>query len=445
MSGAAPDSGSARDPGALVRRDTVLIVAVRIDAPPPEPFAAGPLVRRWQRADGNDVYSTATRRAEYTSQRLAPLLWDATVRWHADERLDPGAAPHGFELTAVELIRLNDSVLGMFRRMGARPEANGVALLHGRLPALPPARMPTALRQCADVDAHHAGGAYRDWAARRLPPGCRLSATEREAVYCAFITARDDLPRLNQGAGHASWSTADQWLWQMYHASDFPPGDEAPDELASLRFRLRNNVRGVLGLRGLVLVGTEPDPGREAPNNYYNGTTYHLTSLYADALALARLHQVVLTAFGTEVARIAEGEPKRREVGQLERDLLVFRRGYWSADFGRQDTVDAVTRTWQRGAGLPETLQSLKDDLGEFSRQVQAAETEMTNAILGLLAAIGLPFGVGLAIWQGLSSSSLTSLGWSLGGIGVVIVLLLVGFPGLRRLLLELWRDRRRS
>ncbi len=181
----------------------MLIVAVQIDAPPPEPFAAGPLVRRWRRADGNDVYSTATRRAEYTSQRLAPLLWESAVRWHADEWLDPGAAPHGFELTAVELIRLNESVLGMFRRMGASPEANGVALLHGHLPALPPERMPTALRQCADVDVRHASGAYRDWAARRLHPGCRLSATEREALYCTLITARDDLPRLNQSARQA--------------------------------------------------------------------------------------------------------------------------------------------------------------------------------------------------------------------------------------------------
>ncbi|MEU3958267.1 hypothetical protein AB0F42_00230 [Streptomyces buecherae] len=444
MSGAAPDSGSAEDPDALVRRDTVLIVAVQIDAPPPEPFAAGPLVRRWQRADGNDVYSTATRRAEYTSQRLAPLLWDATVRWHAEVGSQE-PSPAGFVRTAVELVRLNESALGMLRRMGTVPAANGVVLLHGSLPAVPPTQMPKVLQRCAGIDPNYRDGVQRAWVARQLPAGCRISVTEREAVYCTLITARNDLPPLNEETCPTGWSTEDLWLWHMYHATNHSPGPDSPEKLNGLRLPLLSDVRGLLGLRGLVLVGTNPDPGPGLLKNYYNGTTFHVSTLYADALALARLHQIMLTAFGNEVTRIASREPQHRAVAQLERDVLVFGRGYWAANFGRRDTVAAVNRTWQASAGLPQELQDLKGDLGELSRQVQAAETQTSNAILGLLAAIGLPLSVGLGIWQGLPSSGLTALGRTLAVTSVVTVALLAAFPGLRRLFLDLWRDRRRE
>ncbi|MFE6775675.1 hypothetical protein [Streptomyces sp. NPDC057702] len=437
------------DPDVLVRRDTVLIIAVRIDEPPGAPFHPGPLVRVWRRRRGSgDVDSSTRRRVGHTDQRLVPLLWEPTVRWHTEE-VDPRPSPGGFVLSAVELIRLNDSALGMLRRMDVSPTANGVALLHGSLPAKPPAQMPGALRNCADLDPHHADGVHRAWAADQLPPGCRISTAEREAVYCTLLTARGDLPRLTTDStppGSESWSAVDQWLWQMYHATNFPPGPEARAKLETLRLQLPSKVSGVLGLRGLVLVGSEPDPGRDDRGNYYNGATHSVATLYADALALARLHEIVLAAFGAEVARIAEGMPRQRVVAQLERDLLVFRRGYWAADFGRTETATTLLRTWRLSAGLADEVQSLKDDLGELSRQVLSRETEASNAILGLLAAVGLPLSVGLGIWQGLPGSGGAALALTLVITGVTIALLLLVFPGLRRLFVHLfqwetWRE----
>ncbi|MFT2020192.1 hypothetical protein ACMA1D_30810 [Streptomyces sp. 796.1] len=426
------------DPATLVRRDIVLIFAVQIDTVPAAPYAAGPLVRWWRRG-GNDVDSSTARRVNYTDPRLEPLLWGPEVRWHREVG-EPGAAPHGFRLSAVELVRLNESVLGMFGRMGVRPAANGVVLLHGSLPAVPPAGLARALRNCTYVDPYHADGAYRDWVASQLPPGCRLSSTEREAVHCTLVTARDDLPRLNHRTEDESWSAVDQWLWQLNQAADYPPGSEAREELAELRFPLPSDVRAVLGQRGLVLVGSTPDSGPEDLANYYNSATHHLHTLYADALALGRLQQIVLGAFGREVARLGEAEPRQRVVAQLERDLLVFRRGYLAADFGRQATVGGVLRRWKESARLPDEVQTLKEDLSELSRQVLSAETETSNAILGLFAAVGLPLSVGLGIWQGLPGSGATALGWTLAVTGVVTVLLLVVFPGLRRLAVDLFR-----
>jgi hypothetical protein len=354
-------------------------------------------------------------------------------------------SPARLQLYAVELVRLNASALATLRDMNSPPTANGVALFHGDLPPDAPERLAKSLQECADIDPHHALGAQRAWLGMQLPPGCRIADTEREAVHCSLVTARRRLPRLHTSRAYRDWDTTDQWLWQMHHATLYPPSPDSLDQLHSMRLPLPTKVQGVVSGRGLTLVGTEPDAGHGVPQNYFDGTSYHMATLYVDALALARLHRIVLDAFDTEVARIGEREPRRREVARLERDLLVFRRGYWSAGFGRQGAVDAIVRGWQLHTGLPDALRSLIDDLRELSAQVQAAETETTNAILGLLAAVGLPLSVGLAVWQGLPQSGSAQLWRTLLVTGVATGGLIASFPGLRRLFVDLFRRRRRS
>ncbi|ANW19394.1 hypothetical protein [Streptomyces clavuligerus] len=436
----APDGGAAPDrddPNTLVRRDAVLIVAVLLDRTPAEPFRPGPLERVWRAGRHDEVVSHAERRAAYTDAGLTPLLWSPEVRWHR-ETTGPVVSPFGFRLDAVELIRLTGSARQTLAAMGTPPVANGVALLHGTLPPHAPVRMAKTLQECADVNAHRPHPAQRMWVADQLPPGCRIADFERKAVHCTLMTPRGALPPPYE-ADLPEWELLDQWLWSMQHATQYPPSDEAREQLDGIRFPLPHCVRAALGSRGLTLIGADPEPAR----NYYTGAAYHLTTLYADALALARLQQIVLDAFGAEVARVAEREPGRRPVALLERELLVFRRSYWSAGFGRQENVDEMTRAWQRAAGLPDALQRLTGDLGELSRQVQAAETATTNAILGLIAAFGLPLTAGLAVWAGLPSAGTTSLWRFLGVIAVATAALVVFFPGLRRLLVDLFRRRR--
>lgn len=432
------------DPRQIVRRDTVLIVAVHITAEPAAPFRSGPLVRRWRVGRPDEVESTASRRTAYTDPRLSPLLWDPPVRWHREVAAVSPPSPARFQLSAIELVRLNASALATLRDMNSPAAANGVALFHGDLPPDAPERLAKSLQECADVDPHHALGAQRAWLGMLLPEGCRISPTEREAVHCTLVTARSRLPRLQRSRAYRDWDAVDQWLWQMHYATLYPPSPDSLSQLHSMRLPLPTKVRGIVSSRGLTLVGTEPDAGHGVAQNYFDGTSYHLATLYVDALALAKLHRIVLEAFGTEVARIGEREPRRREVARLERDLLVFRRGYWSAGFGRQGAVDAIIHAWQIHAGLPEAQQSLVDDLRELSAQVQAAETETTNAILGLLAAVGLPLSVGLAVWQGLPQSGSTLLWRTLVFTGGATSALIVSFPGLRRLFVDLFRRRRR-
>ncbi|WP_405643912.1 hypothetical protein [Streptomyces uncialis] len=321
--------------------------------------------------------------------------------------------------------------------------ANGVALIHGRMPSeAAPRRIADVLRNCIDLDPAHAGGAHRAWVEGLLPPGCRIADTEREAVHLTLVTSADELPRLPGGPGPAELETADQWLWHLYRASTLPGGARALEELQRLKLPAYRQLRTVLGARGLVTVGTTPDvPRSDGREPFYHGSSFHQRTVYADAIALARLQQIQLDAFGAEVARIGEREPRRGRVARLERDLLVFRRGYWAAGFGRNEAVDNMVRVWQRETGQPQSLQSLMEDLAELSRQVQAAGTETTNAILGLLAAVGLPLTAGLAVWSGLPAAGTASLWWAAGAIGVIVTGLVLAFPGLRRLCVSLFRS----
>ncbi|MFD8395997.1 hypothetical protein ACFV2N_44105 [Streptomyces sp. NPDC059680] len=420
-------------------------MAVDMNHAPGAAFRPGPLERRWRVGRPNEVVSDTARRSSYTNPQLITLLWEPTLRWHR-QRDSEVVSPAGFRLSAVELIRLNASTTAALADMEAPVAANGVALLHGTLPAVRPADLPKALQLCANIDTHHQEGAQRRWVNRQLPDGCRIAGTEREMVHGVLVTPRDELPCLHDGAHAEDLSTAEQWLWNMLYATEYAPPIEAGEELRELHLRLPTAVRGVAGARGLSFVGTAADPNPAQPPGYqyYDASSFHLATLHSDALALARLQQIVLDAFGREVARIGEREPRRRKVGQLERDLLVFRRSYWAADFGRQAVCTAIVRNYQKSCGLPDALQSLVSDLGELSRQVQAAETETTNAILGLLAAIGLPLATGLAIWQGLSQASTASLYRTLGITCLITVLLMSTFPGLRSLFVTLFRHRRR-
>ncbi|GHC60660.1 hypothetical protein GCM10010349_30130 [Streptomyces flavofungini] len=436
--GARPDDLD--DPGLLHRREVVLVAAVRVERSPDGAFTPGPLQRRWRVGRPNEVVSDTARRSSYTSPRLVPLLWAPDVRWHRESAGDV-VSPAGFRLGAVEVIRLGAVMDTALAGMDTPAAANGVALLHGTLPAVRPAHLPKVLQFCANIDAHHRQGEQRQWVARQLPSGCRLAETEREMVHGVLVTPRRELPVLHEGL---ELDAPEQWLWKMLYATEYAPPSEAEEELRELRLRFPTAVRGVAGARGLSVVGTAADPNPEQPPDfqYFDASSFHLATLHSDALALACLQKAVLDAFGREVARMGESEPLRRKVGQLERDLLVFRRGYWAADFGRQAVCTAIIRNLQRGCGLPEALQSLVGDLGELARQVQAAETETTNAILGLLAAVGLPLATGLAIWQGLPQSGAPSLYRTLAVTCVTTVLLMSAFPGLRRLFVTLFRSR---
>ncbi|MEV0846271.1 hypothetical protein AB0J21_10410 [Streptomyces sp. NPDC049954] len=438
------------DPAAVRRREVVLVFGVRMRGTwPPRGYEPGPLPLLWRRPQ-NPVWSTTASRIKYTHAGLAPLLWDESVRWHRTithqdgeppERLRP--APSGLLLDAIELVSLNAHARSSLRAMRARPPANAVAVFHGNMPAhAAPADMIRLLRDCVDLDPEHADGAHRRWADEMLPPGWGVARDVREAVYLCLVTSTTGLPPLNAASARRGLDVVDQWLLHLYEASE-KPGDR---DIASRRISLAGGLRAVLGRRGLVAVGTENDVPRSGhEESYYEASSFFQRTLYTDALVMAQLQDILLDALDGEVELAARTEPDLRRIFRLERDLLIFRRSYLGVRFGPGDKSGVILRAWQTRSDTQAKVQSLKEDLAELSRQVQTSETETTNAILGLIAAIGLPLATGLAIWAGLPDAGATSLWWTLLPVLVTVLVLIAAVPGLRRLTLDAFKRRRRQ
>lgn len=434
----------------ILRRQVTLLFGVRGSGTwPPEGYEPGPVVFCWQRAHG-DTLSTTESRVKYTHAGLVGMLWAPEVRCHrAVAPSEPGGharaapSPSGFEADTVELVRLNQHARSSLAAMRSDPPADTLSVIHGRLAEhIPPGNLVAALRNSADLDPDHEHGAYRAWANSLLPPGYEVARDQREATYLGLFTSPTSLPQLNEQSAQAGLDAPDQWLLHLYEASD----DASSTDLASKKISLIGTMRTVLGVRGLISVGTRSDVAQgEHPVPYYEGTAFHQRTVFTDALLMGRLQDMLTDAVDTEVEHAARTAPDRRRIFRLERDFLVFRRSYLRATFSKGHRPALILRTWQKRTDAQSKIQVLKDDLTELSRQVQTFETETTNAILGLIATIGLPLATGLAIWAGLPDAGAKSLWRTLVPVGVVIVTLIAIVPALRRLTLNAFKRRHRG
>ncbi|MEK8171838.1 hypothetical protein NKH77_28365 [Streptomyces sp. M19] len=201
--------------------------------------------------------STAEVRTGYTNARLGALLWAPDVRWHREAAGTP-TSPAGFRLSAVEVVRLDAAMSAALADMDTQPEANAVALLHGSLPEDPPGNCPGGSRT-APTSTRVGNGARRSargW--RACCPGVpdRRDRAGGGALHPGHGQDRSAAPA--PGRAHEEWDAADQWLWRMYRATVFEPDPWARGQLDSMRIPLPVAVRGVVGTRGLTLVGVRP-------------------------------------------------------------------------------------------------------------------------------------------------------------------------------------------
>ncbi|WP_407560042.1 hypothetical protein [Streptomyces sp. 184] len=433
-------SRPADDPAAVLRREVVLVFAVDIRGTwPPAGFEGGPVLLPWRKGQENEVTSDAATRDLYSQSGLVPLLWDPAVRLHrAPAEGESPVSSDGLTVDAVELLRLDRRSRASLAAMAHGTQANGVAIVHGRLSAqLPPVELPKALRLAAELNPQHKGGARRLWMNGVLPAGVRIAEGERKAVHLALVTSAAELPQLDPGQP-AEADVHGRWLYHMYLATQSVPDEAAVAALLTREYHVIGGIRVLFGPRGLVTVATRPeviDPGRQ--ESYYAGSSFRHRTGYADAFALAKLQDIAVSAAEAELLRLARSEPRRVDVARLERTVLVLQRVYLAAGFGDNRDAHAMLRRQYEEAGLAGRVQTLREDLGELSRQVQTSESEKTNAILGLIAAVGLPLGTGLAIWSGLPSAGADSLWRTLLPVGVVILVLVTAFPGLRRLVFD--------
>src|SRR5207237_9386676 len=71
----------------------------------------------------------------------------------------------------------------------------------------------------------------------------------------------------------------------------------------------------------------------------------------------------------------------------------------WSIDFGHRGMMDTFLNRFQQAYDMVRALGTIFADLDDHLAEAQVATSQQTNALLTLLAVIGLPFSVATAAW----------------------------------------------
>jgi hypothetical protein len=345
---------------------------------------AGPGLVGWDEgplpvALGGGAVADRRRRLTYFEPRVAESLYGAParpVRWH--RRWAPGEPDGGVE--AVELLALPAVV-------GAGEGRRGLAVLHFRLGGAPLAEMA----DLADLAAN------RKRYSGLLPAGVRVAGSARRAWTLCHVTFTDGrLPEVMPSA-YAGWGARDQWLWLLASATPthrFPP-DPEDGELFAGRVRMSADWQALVLRDGAAFVGTSPDPGGDS---VFHATAAALVrTLYLDAFLLGRLQVLGVNALANSLAGLGIRESHVRRLQALEGRLIELRRALWSSHITTRAKANELLERFQEQHRLPQLLDQVGTGLADTARFVEAGRTRRGGLAVGLLSAVGLPFGVAYA------------------------------------------------
>ncbi|MEU2563669.1 hypothetical protein ABZ626_30720 [Streptomyces longispororuber] len=325
-------------------------------------------------ADG--ATAGAEQRMTYFESRVAESLYGAAgrpARWH---RRVP-TAEAGLEVEAVELLRLPPVV-----RAGA--ERRGLAVLHVRLPDSPLEALPGLAGLASQRDRYTA----------LLPDGVRIAGTARRAWTLCHVTFTDGCPPAVMPPAYEGWSARDQWLWLLSSATPlerFPP-DPDDEALFAGRVRFSADWQALVLRDGTAFLGTSPDPGDD--------TSFHATAarfvhtLYLDTFLLGRLQILGVNSLANALSGLRAHEADARRLLALEGRMIDLRRALWSSHVTVHGKANELLERFQEQHRLPELLTRAGDALADAARYVDTARARRSSVALGLLSAVGLPFGV---------------------------------------------------
>jgi hypothetical protein len=397
------------------------IVVAPVDLLEPPAWEAGPLPV----SEGSVVASAELRRG-YFNERAATALYGGG-RLH---RLIGGE--HGrersrdhFAVTGVELLR----VPGGERR-------NALLAVHGEIQADGLAAVETLARI-----AHLGNGASQARAfLDELLDGCgTVMSGLKRATTITLATPAAGLSDAPLGTpAFDAWSPELQWLWLL--ASATPPGDylPAPEDGANLLdaiIRLSASW-SVLVLRdGAAYLGSGPD--MSSAYRLAGDAEFHFRTIYLDALLVAQSQRLQLTRIADELAALADPMSDPAPLLQLERELTSFRNVYWWQHLGPQWHANHLLAAYQDRHQITELFDQVTDELGDYSRKAHTAATQRTEALVGVLAVIGLPLGAALEIVHALGVDDPRWIAFALALAVLLIASILL--TGAGRTLLRLW------
>jgi hypothetical protein len=402
----------------FAQRGVILITPVDLVAVPE--WEPGPLPF----ADGEAV-ATAEVRRTYFNERSGQALYgsDRAHRWAGSgERLElPGAE---FELVGLEVVRVP----------GRRLDRNGLAVVHGRIPA-DGLGFVEALATLADIGS--ASSPLRRWCDGALD-GCGVVGPSiKRAMTMTLATPAAPLAAPLAGSGYDAWSAELQWLWLLASATPsegYLPAPEAREALAGSLVRLSAGWQALVLRDGTALLGSGPD--MSPVYRLFADPELHFRTIYLDALLLGQMQSLVLTQIADDLAAVVDPVLDPQRLLDLERELTTFRNVFWWRHLGPQWHGNALLGAYQRQHEIPDLLAQVADELGDYSNKAERAATQRSEALLGVLAVVSLPVGaaelihaLGVHEWHWIAPILAIA-------VGLVVAILLTG-PG--RALVRLW------
>jgi hypothetical protein len=443
------------------------------------PWSTGPVPFKIRRCVPDDERFTpfaddATReeRARLTTTWFAERLYASDRRWHraalpedqfrawADD--DDLAEPN---VLALELLRIAPL------QKGLAPDGapTGLLFIHAQ-PPLDQRRPLDALRVLTLKDRRS-----RDWV-RHLLRGIASFPDDDHvrAYHLCLAQPRGALSGHDRDAAKAGFTSHQHWLWTLstlQSSERYPVTRQNHEQLLQGMRRLSDDWTSALMRTGAAVLARPLDDDWEYDSDHGRFKVHYLAeeapllirSLYADAIALGVMKGVMLDTFAGALAKLEDPTERARELIKLDGQFTRFRNTFWWQEIGN-GRMTLFLRQYESSHNHGVRFQRLVSDFSDYSQKVERTELQRsnaisqgTNALIGLVTCFGVPLGIlqvfgtgSYAVWGivtlymvtlallpaadyiiGLSVADrrrpLIRIGWAVGWVFVIGVLLLLG------------------
>lgn len=391
----------------------VVVAEVELDAVPDRAWAPGPVVMRWRVGTPKEVASTATERLYYLNEGLEACLYrreHTPVRWHRTLSGVPFPGRPQARFDAVEVLRL-PGLAGVGDR--------GLCAVHVSAGEASVDEAEALIYAASNLNIRH-GAPLRTELDRLLAGVGRLAQQSRRAHTVGFVVPRSRLSKPFKGAS----TPAEQWLYLLANQARIPPSAEVLTEAAKSDIAVSEDYRARVTTFGISLVALKP--ATEQKNvAVHEAVEFFARGLYTDLLLFGVSRTVLLRLLSTRTTTALMDTANAGAVEQMRSALLWFRRLYVRSDFAPQPPYDQMLRQFSAASELDNALERVQKDVDDLATRLQARLSAQTNALLGLIAVIGLPFSLSVAIWADLQPSKLLWLLVAFGAATAVSLVLL--------------------
>ena len=373
------------------------------------------------------VVASAELRRGYFNERSASALY-GPGRLHREMGSEHGLGQSydRFEVAGVELLHLPTS----------RGRRNALLAVHGEVHADGLGLVETLARIAylgTDVSAPRS---FLD----KLLEGCGtvMSGLKRATTMTLATPATGVLEAPLESPTYDAWGAELQWLWLLASATspeDYLPAPENRAELLGSLIRLSASWQVLVLRDGTAYLGS----GADMSSTYRLSTDgeFHFRTVYLDALLVAQAQRLQLTRIADELAALTDPMGDPAPLLRLERQLTAFRNVYWWQHLGPQWHANKLLRAYQANHEIDELFQQVTDEIGDYSRKAHTAATQRTEALVGVLAVVGLPLGAALELVHGLGVHDPWWIAFALSLAALFIAAILL--TGAGRTLLRLW------